>query len=75
MENPAIRSYVDELRAPSPAQIEAALARGLDIDSFAPRLSFFLNAESDFLEEVAKFRASAASGTSRSSRTLSDDLR
>jgi methylmalonyl-CoA mutase N-terminal domain/subunit len=37
--------------------IEAALARGLDIDSFAPRLSFFLNAESDFLEEVAKFRA------------------
>jgi methylmalonyl-CoA mutase N-terminal domain/subunit len=37
--------------------IEAALARGLDIDSFAPRLSFFLNAESDFIEEVAKFRA------------------
>jgi methylmalonyl-CoA mutase N-terminal domain/subunit len=37
--------------------IQAALARGLDIDAFAPRLSFFLNAESDFLEEVAKFRA------------------
>lgn len=37
--------------------IQAALARGVAIDAFAPRLSFFLNAESDFLEEVAKFRA------------------
>ena len=37
--------------------INALLARGDSIDSFAPRLSFFLNAENQFLEEVAKFRA------------------
>jgi len=37
--------------------VEAALARGLDIDGFAPRLSFFFNAHNHFLEEVAKFRA------------------
>jgi methylmalonyl-CoA mutase N-terminal domain/subunit len=39
------------------AYIEAALAAGLNIDSFAPRLSFFFNAHSDFLTEIAKFRA------------------
>jgi methylmalonyl-CoA mutase N-terminal domain/subunit len=39
------------------AYVEAALARGLDIDEFAPRLSFFFNAHNNFLEEVAKFRA------------------
>jgi len=39
------------------AYIEAALAAGLQVDSFAPRLSFFFNAHSDFLEEIAKFRA------------------
>jgi methylmalonyl-CoA mutase N-terminal domain/subunit len=39
------------------AYVEAALAAGLDVDSFAPRLSFFFNAHSDFLTEVAKFRA------------------
>jgi methylmalonyl-CoA mutase N-terminal domain/subunit len=39
------------------AYVEAALARGLDIDDFAPRLSFFFNAHNNFLEEVAKFRA------------------
>jgi methylmalonyl-CoA mutase, N-terminal domain len=39
------------------AYVEAVLARGLDVDQFAPRLSFFFNAHSDFLEEVAKFRA------------------
>src|SRR5947209_2901754 len=39
------------------AYIEAALAAGLSIDSFAPRLSFFFNSHSDFLEEIAKFRA------------------
>ena len=39
------------------AYIEAALAAGLAIDSFAPRLSFFFNAHSNFLEEIAKFRA------------------
>ena len=39
------------------AYVEAALARGLDIDDFAPRLSFFFNVHNDFFEEVAKFRA------------------
>jgi len=39
------------------AYIEAALASGLDIDQFAPRLSFFFNSHSDFLTEIAKFRA------------------
>jgi methylmalonyl-CoA mutase N-terminal domain/subunit len=39
------------------AYIEAAIAAGLAIDTFAPRLSFFFNAHSDFLEEIAKFRA------------------
>jgi methylmalonyl-CoA mutase N-terminal domain/subunit len=34
-----------------------ALARGLDIDAFAPRISFFFNSHNDFFEEVAKFRA------------------
>ncbi|MFQ5879817.1 MAG: methylmalonyl-CoA mutase family protein, partial [Dehalococcoidia bacterium] len=37
--------------------VKAVLARGVDIDAFAPRLSFFLNAENQLLEEVAKFRA------------------
>ncbi len=37
--------------------VEAALARGLDIDRFAPRLSFFFNSHNDFFEEIAKFRA------------------
>jgi methylmalonyl-CoA mutase N-terminal domain/subunit len=39
------------------AYVEAALARGLAIDDFAPRLSFFLNSHNGLLEEVAKFRA------------------
>jgi methylmalonyl-CoA mutase N-terminal domain/subunit len=39
------------------AYIEAALAAGLAIDDFAPRLSFFFNAHNNFLEEIAKFRA------------------
>ncbi len=39
------------------AYIEAALAAGLHIDSFAPRLSFFFNSHNNFLEEIAKFRA------------------
>ncbi|HEX5504867.1 MAG TPA: methylmalonyl-CoA mutase family protein [Thermomicrobiales bacterium] len=34
-----------------------ALARGLDVDAFAPRLSFFFNAHNDFFEEIAKYRA------------------
>src|SRR6186997_447137 len=40
------------------AYVEAALARGMRIDDFAPRLSFFFNSHSDFFEEIAKFRAS-----------------
>ncbi|MGH9467037.1 MAG: acyl-CoA mutase large subunit family protein [Terriglobales bacterium] len=39
------------------AYVQAALERGLDVDAFAPRLSFFFNAHSHLLEEVAKFRA------------------
>jgi methylmalonyl-CoA mutase N-terminal domain/subunit len=39
------------------AYVEAARARGLNVDDFAPRLSFFLSAHNDLLEEVAKFRA------------------
>ncbi|MFW5790087.1 MAG: acyl-CoA mutase large subunit family protein [Bacillota bacterium] len=37
--------------------VESALSIGMDVDSFAPRLSFFFNGQMDFLEEVAKFRA------------------
>ena len=39
------------------AYVEAALARGLDVDAFASRLAFFFNAHNTFFEEVAKFRA------------------
>jgi methylmalonyl-CoA mutase N-terminal domain/subunit len=39
------------------AYVQAAINAGLDLDKFAPRLSFFFNAHSNFLEEVAKFRA------------------
>src|SRR5204863_3465806 len=39
------------------AYTEAALARGLRVDDFAPRLSFFFNSHNDFFEEIAKFRA------------------
>ncbi len=39
------------------AYVEAALAAGLGVDEFAPRLSFFFNAHIDFFEEVAKYRA------------------
>jgi methylmalonyl-CoA mutase, N-terminal domain len=37
--------------------VEHAVARGLDVDDFAPRLSFFFNAHIDFFEEIAKYRA------------------
>ena len=37
--------------------VKAAAERGLDIDKFAPRLSFFFNAHNDFFEEIAKYRA------------------
>ena len=39
------------------AYVEAAIQAGLDVDRFAPRLSFFFNAHNNFLEEIAKFRA------------------
>jgi methylmalonyl-CoA mutase N-terminal domain/subunit len=39
------------------AYVEACLERGLDVDDFAPRLSFFFNAHIDFFEEIAKYRA------------------
>jgi methylmalonyl-CoA mutase N-terminal domain/subunit len=39
------------------AYVEAALAAGLDVEDFAPRLSFFFNGHNNFLEEVSKFRA------------------
>jgi methylmalonyl-CoA mutase N-terminal domain/subunit len=39
------------------AYVEAALAAGLDVDSFGPRLSFFFNAHNDLFQEVAKYRA------------------
>ncbi len=39
------------------AYVEAGIAAGLDIDEFAPRLSFFFNSHNDFFEEIAKYRA------------------
>jgi methylmalonyl-CoA mutase N-terminal domain/subunit len=39
------------------AYVEAGLAGGLDVDAFAPRLSFFFDVHNDFFEEIAKFRA------------------
>jgi methylmalonyl-CoA mutase N-terminal domain/subunit len=40
--------------------VEQGVARGLDVDAFAPRLSFFFNAHNDLFEEVAKYRAARA---------------
>jgi methylmalonyl-CoA mutase N-terminal domain/subunit len=39
------------------AYVEAGVARGLDVDEFAPRISFFFNSHIDFFEEIAKYRA------------------
>ena len=39
------------------AYVEAAMAAGMEVDSFAPRLSFFFNSHNGFVEEIAKFRA------------------
>src|SRR5213075_768572 len=39
------------------AYVDAAIERSLDVDEFAPRLSFFFNAHIDFFEEIAKYRA------------------
>ena len=47
------------------AYVEAALSKGMEIDTFAPRLSFFFNCHNDFFEEIGKFRAA---------RTLWHDL-
>ena len=55
--------------------VEWALERGLDVDDFAPRLSFFFNAHLDFFEEIAKYRAArriwARCGTSTARRIRS----
>ena len=40
------------------AYVEASIARGMDVDAFAPRLSFFFDVHNDFFEEIAKLRAS-----------------
>ena len=45
------------------AYVQAAVDAGLDVDDFAPRLSFFWNGHNNFFEEVAKFRASGGCGT------------
>ena len=37
--------------------VQQAVERGLDVDDFSPRLSFFFNAQIDFFEEIAKYRA------------------
>ena len=39
------------------AYIEACIERGMDVDEFAPRISFFFNSHLDFFEEIAKYRA------------------
>ena len=44
------------------AYVEAAIAAGMDVDAFAPRLSFFWNAHNNLLEEVAKYRAARRCG-------------
>src|SRR5438309_2102735 len=44
------------------AYLDAAVARGLDVDAIAPQISFFFNAHIDLLEEVAKFRAARVGG-------------
>ncbi len=58
------------------AYVERAIERGLDVDDFAPRLSFFFNVHNDFFEEIAKFRAArriwariCATATARRSRS------
>ena len=54
----AIRSYYEIAFTLSHgvAYVENALAAGLDVDEFAPRLSFFMSSDNDFFEEIAKFR-------------------
>jgi methylmalonyl-CoA mutase N-terminal domain/subunit len=50
--------------------VERAIERGLDVDDFAPRLSFFFNAHIDFFEEVAKYRAGSPDLGTRDARDL-----
>ena len=52
------------------AYVEAGIARGLDVDDFAPRLSFFFNAHIDFFEEIAKFRAARRIWATRAARQV-----
>jgi methylmalonyl-CoA mutase N-terminal domain/subunit len=54
---PALPSPVAFTLANAIAYVQAAIDSGLDVDGFAPQLSFFFNAHNNFLEEVAKFRA------------------
>src|SRR5262249_56935961 len=44
------------------AYVQACVERGLDVDTFGPRLSFFFNLHNDFLEEIAKLRAARRMG-------------
>ena len=50
--------------------VEWAVERGLDVDDFAPRLSFFFNAHLDFFEEIAKYRAARRIWATRDARPL-----
>ena len=52
------------------AYVERAIERGLDVDEFAPRLSFFFNAHLDFFEEIAKYRAARRIWATRAARPL-----
>ena len=52
------------------AYVQAAIDAGLDVDKFAPRLSFFFNAHNNFLEEVAKFRAARRMWAKHHARTI-----
>ena len=55
------------------AYVEAALAAGLDVNRFGPRLSFFFNAHNDLMEEVAKFRAARSPVGAHHARPLRGD--
>src|SRR5205814_8532147 len=50
--------------------VEWALRRGLNVDEFAPRLSFFFNSHNDFFEEIAKFRSEEHTSELQSLRHL-----
>ncbi len=52
------------------AYVDACIERGLDVDAFAPRLSFFFNAHLDFFEEIAKYRAARRIWATRDARPL-----